>query len=97
MDIKWKKNVVMNGTPHISEVPFNYDCTNPPLHIVCTPPQHDRWGKESIDSVSRDFLRNIKRHGAKHDWLMTNGMTYGEYAVWIITNRNEQRGTTGKK
>lgn len=65
--------------------PFVYDRNYVPLFFA---PRQDMAVPLDIARYSREFFRKATLAGASEHTVMSNGMTLGEWAMYVLTHRH---------
>ena len=68
---------------------FGYSRANVPLFFAeLSPPEHQTWC-DSVAVLTAEYNRHALR--VSHEDLMSNGMTFGEFAMFLLTSKHRRR------
>lgn len=70
---------------------FNYERQHPPLYF-CAPNKYESviWN-DSVQKSGKEFYKLLKQDDISSNNLMSNGMTVGEYCMWVLTTNHSKR------
>lgn len=73
---------------------FVYNRNYPPLFFARpTKVERDIW-KHSTESVTREYFRNSRQFKLGHDVPLSNGITCGEFSMYLVTKTHLKRTTS---
>ncbi len=74
-----------------TNAPFVYDRRNPPFFFAEPTAIERRWFKATLQNVSKEFFKLTRAPHTTESTLLFNGMTMGEYAMYIISETHSKR------
>jgi hypothetical protein len=72
---------------------FVYSRRNPPLFFAEPNPSEVQYWNNSMSNVTREYFKKSRKHKMTSRTPLSNGMTAGEYAMWLLLTNHEKRTT----
>jgi hypothetical protein len=66
---------------------FRYDRNRPPLFFA---PKHQKQSSSMIH-IGREYFSRYRKYKISHLHLLSNGMTAGEFAMYLVTVNHQKR------
>lgn len=70
---------------------FVYNRCHPPLFFAAPTAAEECEWVASMTRVTREYFKMSRLYNMNVDALLSNGMTYGEYAMWLIIESHQKR------
>jgi hypothetical protein len=75
---------------------FEYDRRYPPLFFAKPTDTERTYWYPSMALVPREYFRMSRHHKISHQTPLSNGMTAGEYGMWLILMNHNRRQVYSK-
>ena len=70
---------------------FVYNRKNPPLFFIpYKTSDQSRW-RDSAALIAKEFFKGVRLENISSYHLLSNGMTVGEYAMYVIADTHKKR------
>ena len=76
---------------------FKYDRNYPPLFFRKPNAEEKEIWNKSMSSVTREYFKMSREHNVGPDAILSNGASFGEYGMWLITMNHRKRSRTKSK
>jgi len=76
-------------TPTISK--FKYNRQYPPLFFAVPNEEESQCWVNSMEKVSREFFTQMRSRNNTPQTLLSNGMSCGEYSMWVLLTNHIKR------
>lgn len=70
---------------------FIYDRRYPPLFFVVPDQDEQVFWAQSMKSITREYFTLSRKWKIHHQTPLSNGITAGEFAMWILTTNHLKR------
>jgi hypothetical protein len=74
-----------------TQLPFVYDRRYPPLYFSKPNDTEENIWNESTAHITREYFRVSRKFHVSCETPLTNGMTTGEFAMFILTQNHQKR------
>jgi hypothetical protein len=74
-----------------TQQPFVYDRNFPPLFFTTPNDWESRHWQKSVNQTSKEFFTQVRIEEIRSTYVLSNGMTVGEYCMHIITDTHNKR------